>query len=137
MDFNKTHGETARWELHKNSACYFELILEVTRPKQQLHGKLTPISKTNQVKRTTHVRPRWRSKDELKSDVFLGSPSHGRASVGRLARTYLHQLCTDTRYSLEDLSGAMDDRDGWIEIEKSMPSTRLDDDDMYNPDSIC
>ena len=33
----------------------------------------------------------WRSKDELISDVLLWSPSYGRASVGRLARTCLQQ----------------------------------------------
>ena len=33
-------------------------------------------------------------------------------SVGRPARTYLQQLCTDTGCSLEDLLETMDDRDG-------------------------
>ena len=37
---------------------------------------------------------------------------HWRAKLGRLARTYIQQLCTDAGYSLEDLSGAMDDMDG-------------------------
>ena len=31
------------------------------------------------------------------------------------ARTYKQQLCADTGYILEDLPGAMDDRDGWRE----------------------
>ena len=39
----------------------------------------------------------------------------GRTSVGRLARTYLHQLCIDTKGNLEELPGAMDDRDRWEE----------------------
>ena len=43
----------------------------------------------------------------------LWTPSHRHASVGRLARTYQPQLCTDTGCSLEDLPEAMDDRDGW------------------------
>ena len=28
-------------------------------------------------------------------DILLWTPAHGRASVGRPARTYLHQLCAD------------------------------------------
>ena len=40
-------------------------------------------------------------------------PSHGKASVRQLARTYLQQLCTDTGCSLEDQLEAMDDRDKW------------------------
>ena len=53
------------------------------------------------------------SKDELISDVFPWTPSHRRAKTGRPARSYLQQPCTDTRCSLEDLPGAMDDRDKW------------------------
>ena len=38
--------------------------------------------------------------------------THGRhARFGRLARTYLYQLCVDTGYCLEDLSRATDNRD--------------------------
>ena len=42
-------------------------------------------------------------------------PIQGRNSVGRQSRTYSHQLCVDTGCSLEDLLGAMDDRDWWGE----------------------
>ena len=47
------------------------------------------------------------------------------ASVGRPARTYLHQLCTDTGYSLEDLSVAMNDKDGWRERERERRRERV------------
>ena len=47
--------------------------------------------------------------------ILLGTPSHGRAKAGWPARTYIQQLCTDTGCSLEDLLGAMDDRDKWQE----------------------
>ena len=57
-------------------------------PKQQRYGHLPPITKTIQIRRTRHARPCWRSKDELISDVFPWTPSHGRAKVGRPARTY-------------------------------------------------
>ena len=40
-------------------------------------------------------------------------PSHGRAKVGRPARTYIQQLCEDTGCSPEDLPEAMNDREKW------------------------
>ena len=59
------------------------------------------------------------------------SPTRGHASVGRLIRTYLHQLSADAGCSLEDLLGAIDDWDGLREKEsgKSVLSARLVDDD--------
>ena len=51
----------------------------------------------------------WRQHPTKQTAVW---PSHGRAKVGRPARIYLQQLCTDTGCSRKDLPGAMDDRDG-------------------------
>ena len=51
------------------------------------------------------------SKGELISDIPQWIPSHGGASDGHLARTYLQQVCTDTGCSLEDLPNVMDNRD--------------------------
>ena len=76
--------------------------------KQQLYGHLTPITKTNQ------LRHCWRNGDKLISDILLWTPSHGRTKAGRPAGTYVQQLCADTGYSLKDLPGAPDDRDGWM-----------------------
>ena len=64
--------------------------------KQQLYGHLHPIPKTIQLKRTIDVRHCWRNKDELISDVLQWTPTHERASFGRPARTYSHQLCSGT-----------------------------------------
>ena len=83
--------------------------------KQQLHGHLSPSTKTIKIRRTTHAGHCWRSRDELVSDVLLWTPSHGRAKVGRPARTYILQLCADTGYSPKDLPKAMDDREVWQE----------------------
>ena len=83
--------------------------------KQQLYGHLPPIMKTIQVWWTRHVVHCRRSRNELISDKLLWTPSHGQAKVGRPDRTYVQQLCANTRYSLADLSGAMDDREGWRE----------------------
>ena len=57
----------------------------------------------------------WRRKDELISDELPWTPSHGRAKVGQPARTYLQQLHASIGCSLEDLPGAIDDRDRWRE----------------------
>ena len=101
--------------------------------KQQLSGNLPPITKTIQVRQTRHTGHCWRSKDELISDILLWIPSHGRAKTGRPARTYIQQICADTGYSLEDLPGATDDRNGWRERVRA---ARHDDDndDIYKQD---
>ena len=83
--------------------------------KQRLYGHLPPITKTIQIRRSRHAGHCWRSRDELISDVFLWTPSHGRAKAGRPARTCIQQLCADTGCSLEDLPEEMDDREGWRE----------------------
>ena len=83
--------------------------------RQQLYGHLPPIMKTIQVRRTRHAGHCWRSGDELISDVLLWTPTYGRAKAGRQARTYIQQLCEDTRCSPEDLPEAMNDRGKWRE----------------------
>ena len=92
-------------------------------PTKQLYSHLPPISKI------IPVRPRyaghcWRNMNKLISGVFLWAPTQRLASIGRPARIYLYQLCVNTGYSLEDLPGVMDDRDGQREreSEKSMLS---------------
>ena len=83
--------------------------------KQQLYSHLPPIMKTIKVRRTRHAEHCWRSRDELISDVLQWTQSYGRAKVGWPARTYIQQICADTRCSSEDLSEAMDDREEWQE----------------------
>ena len=86
-----------------------------TTQKQELYGHLPPITKTVKIRRTRHVGPCWRSRDELISDVLLWTPLHGRAKAGRPALTDIHQLCANTWCSPEDLLEATDDREGWRE----------------------
>ena len=78
--------------------------------KQQLYDHRAPISKTIKIRRTRHGGICWRNKDKLLSDVFLWIPLYGRTRIGRPRSTYLQQHCMDTGCSLEDLPGAMDDR---------------------------
>ena len=86
----------------------------------QLYGHLPPITKTIQVRRTRHAGHCWRSKDELICDVLLWTPTHGCASVGRPARTYIQQLCEDTGCNPEDLPEAMNDREKWRETVRDI-----------------
>ena len=88
--------------------------------RHQLYGHLPPITKTIQVRRTSHVGHCWRSRDELIIDVLLWTPTYGRAKSGRPARTYIQQLCEDSGCSPEDLPEAMKDREKWREIVRDI-----------------
>ena len=83
--------------------------------RHQLYGHLPPIRKTIQARRTRHAGHCRKSKDELISDVLLWTPAYGQAKAGRPARTYIQQLCEDTRCSPEDLPEARNDREKWLE----------------------
>ena len=83
--------------------------------RHQLYGHLPPITKTIQTRRTRHAGHCWRSRDELISDVLLWTPTYGQAKAGRLARTYIQQLCEDTGCSPKDLPEAVNDREKWRE----------------------
>ena len=91
--------------------------------RHQLYGHLPPITKTIQVRRTRHAGHCWRSRDELIRDVLLWIPTHGRAKAGRLARTYIQQLCEDTGCCPEDLPRALNDREEWRERVRDIRAT--------------
>ena len=114
MDASKTYGEKTGWQFHKNAASCIGQVLEATPHKTAAARPPTTHHENHQIQ-TRHAGHCWRSKDELIGDVLLWTPSHWRAKVGRPAWTYIQQLCADTGCSLEDLPGAMDDRDVWQE----------------------
>ena len=58
----------------------------------------------------------WRRKDELISDVLLWNPLRVCASVGWPRRIYQKQHWMEMGCSLENLPGAMDDKDEWGEL---------------------
>ena len=91
--------------------------------RHQLYGHLPPITKTIQVRQTRHAEHCWRSRDKLISDVLLWSPTHGRAKAGRLARTYIQQLCEDTGCCPKDLPEAMNAREKWRERVRDTHAT--------------
>ena len=108
-------------EINMNEVClekkldgnYTGMLQHPTR--HQLFGHLPLIMKTIQVRRTRNAGHCWRSRDELISDVFLWTPTHGRAKAGSPARTYIQQLCEDTGCCPEDLPEAMNDSEKWRE----------------------
>ena len=108
-------GEKAWRLLHKNSANNFEQVLEATPNKAITVRPPSPITKNIKVRRTRHAGHRWRSRDELISDVILWTPLHGQARGRKPARIYIQQLNEDTGYSPEDLPEAMSNREEWRE----------------------
>ena len=123
MDANKTAGEEARRQLHKNATCNLKQVLAAHPTRHQLYGHLPPITKTIQVRRARHAGHCWRSRDKLISDVLLWTPTHGRAKAGRPARTYIQQLCENTGCCPEDLPRAMSDREEWRERVRDIRAT--------------
>ena len=91
--------------------------------RHQLYGHLPPITKTTRIRRARHAGHCWRSRDELVRDVLLWTPTHDRAKAGRPARTYIQQLCEDTRCCPEDLARAMNDREEWRERVRDIRAT--------------
>ena len=75
-DSNETSGEKARWELHKDSMCCLEQILEESYNKNTSCTATYPYH-INQVRQTRHAGHHWRSKDKL-LNVILHNPKHGQ-----------------------------------------------------------
>ena len=117
---NKTAGEEAGRQLHKNFASNIEQVLAAKPHKAQIFDHRPPITKIVQARRTGHAGHCWRSKDELISDVLLWTHAYGQAKAGRPARSYILQLCEDTGYSSEDLPKAMNDREKWQEMVRDI-----------------
>ena len=98
--------------------------------KHQLRGRLPPVTKTIQVRRTRHAGHCWRNRDEFISEELLWTPTYGPAKAGRPARTYIQQPCEDTGCNPEDLPEAMNDRkSGERGSGISVWAARHDDDD--------
>ena len=99
MNANKTAGEEARRQLHKNTASNLEQV----PTRHQLYGHLPLITKTIQVRRTRHAGHCWRNRDELISDVLLWTPTYGRAKAGRPARTYIQPIYSEFKCSVDTI----------------------------------
>ena len=90
MDANRTAGEEARRQLHKNATCNLEQVLAANTPQDTKCTATCPLSrKTIQVRRTRHARHCWRSRDELIRDVLLWTP-HTWPCKSRTTSTNIH-----------------------------------------------
>ena len=110
--------EKRRRKLYKNATSYIDQILEVKPHETAAVRPLTPISTTIQIIRTKHAGRCWRSKDELISNILRWTLSHRCASINRPTITFLQHFYTDTGWSLEDLSRAIDGRERERERER-------------------
>ena len=121
INFNKSHGEKAIWELQKNAACCFRQNQEATPHKT---AAVRPLAShlINHPRRSRYAEHCWICKEKPISDLLWQRSMHGHTSVDRPANIYLHQLCADTGCSLEDQLGAIDDRDGWRQSERAKRS---------------
>ena len=95
----------------RNAVSNIEQVLEAT--PHETAAVQPPPTHHKQLSKLDNAGHCCKNGDKLISDIFLWTPSHGRAKAGQPARTYIQQLCANTGCSLEDLLGAMDDRDGW------------------------
>ena len=99
----------ARWELHKNAAYCFELVLEAALRKT---APIRPLTSHHTNHPKMMYKTCWRSKGKLISDDLLWTPIHGHTSVGWPSKICINQLCTDTGFHHDDLPNAITDRDG-------------------------
>ena len=116
LDANKTAGEEAGRQLHKNVASKIEQVLAATPPQGTNYtATCLPSGKLSESDEPDMQVTAGEARDERISDVLLLTPTYGRAKAGRPARTYIQQLCEDTGCGSEDLSEAMNDREKWRE----------------------
>ena len=80
--------------------------------KQLLYSHLLTITETIEVRRTRHPgRGCWNWNEFRSKDLFWARTKE-HIGVSRVAQKYIHKLCANTGYRLEELSREMDDRDG-------------------------
>ena len=111
MIANEMHREKKLDEYYSKILCpVLNISLKQHPTKQLLYGHFFLISETTQLRRTRHAGNCRKSNDELIiRDVVWWTPTHKHDKVGQSAKTYIHQLCADTRYILDDLLGAVGD----------------------------
>ncbi|XP_071958788.1 uncharacterized protein [Antedon mediterranea] len=84
----------------------------------QLYGNLRKITDVIKERRVRFVGHSFRNKSELISELMLWMPSHGTRRPGRPPKSFIDQLVADSGHTIEELPGAMMNRDGWKEVVK-------------------
>ena len=101
LDANKTHGEKAKWNYTRMLCAVLNKSWKWHSTKQ-LYGHLLPISKVRWTRHGALLKKQgWTHK------LLQWTPTHGHASVGWPARTYIN--------SMQTLLGVMDNKDEWRE----------------------
>ena len=128
MDANKTHREKRKRKEHKYAVISLDHIFEVIPYKIADVRPPIPISQTILLRNTNKTcRVLQKSKDELACNVLLWTPSLGRISFSRPAKTYIHQLGVYTRCRLENRPRPISDTAGWRERKsQGTPSFQRD-----------
>ena len=83
------YGCTTWRELHEDTVCYFEQILEAAPNKTVAVWPLTSHLTNHQERQARHNRFCWRSKDKLISDILQWTLTHEHTSVGWPRKTYI------------------------------------------------
>ena len=83
--------------------------------KKNSSCRATYFSQNIQVRQTRNAGHCWRNKNELISNILLWTLTHRHTYAGWSTKTYIHQLHANTRCSLKDLPGGINDKDGWWE----------------------
>ena len=122
--------EKARCELHKDDAYCFGWILEAAPHETAVVWSLT--SYLSKMSKTC-----WRIRYKYISEILLWTATLGHSCVGWPAKIYIHQLCANIGYCLEDLPRAMSDRDGWWVRLKGIHAVTTDDDDDDDTSFAC
>ena len=98
---------TMVWINYLDSNAILKKFWEHHSTKEQVYGHLPPISQTIQLRWTRHIRYCGRNWDGLISDVPFWTPTYGHTRVGWLAKTYIHQFCGDTVFSVRESGNSM------------------------------
>ena len=113
MDATKMYAEKAWRQLHKKVATNIKMHAE--KAWRQLHKKVATNIKVLEAvpHKAVDVWPPTTHHENYPKWCTPVDSSHARAKAGLPARTYIKQLCADTRCSPEDLPEAVGDREGW------------------------
>ena len=119
LDANKTNGEKAKWKLHKNAAHCFEPIQLATPNKTATVQPLTShftnnLSKTSKICRRALLEKQGWSHQLCSLINITGDFLHMDEPLLANQHELTYTSSVDTGCSIEDLQGAIDDRDRWL-----------------------
>ena len=106
----------------KNTTIQYTILNHPGNNTQKTTAVL-PISQTLQVRRIIIL-----STSGMVGEIFQYTPKYRRNSIGRPARSYIHQLFADTRCRLEDPPGVISYKEEF-EVRELRTIRTLDDDD--------